>query len=52
MELASEAWKDDYKDCEAVGIWTKYRFYTTLQVKTAKAFFRAMKYTVYLNHTR
>ena len=25
-------WKDNYMDCEDVDIWTKYRYYTTLQV--------------------
>ena len=33
MELANVTWKDDYVDCEGVGIWTKYSFYTIQQVK-------------------
>ena len=40
---------DDYEDCNAVGTWNiKYRFYTTLTGKITKAFFRAMKYIIFL----
>ena len=32
MELANVTWKDDQMDCEGVGIWTKYGFYTIKQL--------------------
>ena len=51
MELATEAWMDDYEDCETVDAWTKYRYYTTLTGKITKAFFRAMKYLYFFKHT-
>ena len=45
----AESWLDDYEDCDAVGTWIiKYRFYTTLTGKITKAFFRAMKYIIFL----
>ena len=51
IELATEAWMDDYEDCETVGAWTKYRYYTILTGKITKAFFRAMKYLYFFKHT-
>ena len=48
IELATEAWMDDYEDCENVDAWTKY---TILPGKITKAFFRAMKYLYFFKHT-
>ena len=50
-ELATEARMDGYEDCETVGTWTKYRYYTIFTGKIMKAFFRAMKYLYFLKHT-
>ena len=48
MELAADTWKDDYADCTGVDIWTKYSFYTNLQVND-EGFLQSNEITIIFN---